>query len=134
MCNWPSRQWIGISDSILCWGLGLTGYLLIFKKPIQSIKYVASIYKIAIKRAERVQCQETDDMVANFFFTCLLWILVRTLYKCHNVCVCVCVCRSMCVHLSHRSIVGYNKVYQRMLQMLKLNSNIRDYCICKEWF
>ena len=47
-------------------------------------------------------------------------------------CVCVCVCRSMCVRLSHRSIARYNKVYQRMLQMLKLNSNVRDYCICKE--
>ena len=35
---------------------------------IQSVKYVASIYKIAIKRAERIQCQETDDMAANFFF------------------------------------------------------------------
>ena len=101
---------------------------------IQSVKYVASIYKIAIKRAERVWCQETDDMAANFFSPVYFEFLSghsTNVIVC--VCVCVCVCVGVCVSTySHSSIVGYNKVYQRMLQTLKLNNTVRDYCICKE--
>ena len=74
-------------------------------------------------------------MVTNFFSLVYFEFLSghsANVIMCVCVCVCVCVCRSMCVRLSHRSIARYNKVYQRMLQMLKLNSNVRDYRICKE--